>query len=1292
MPPKNRACRKKAKNPEPMDATRAKRIRMSLIFARRKKMGLEPLKRWKKGRKWVPRKVTAALKRHDLKFHWPIRPADIPDDIESDFEDTKTSKLSNRPEASGLLKRSKSEDHLHGGYSQKSQKSQKPQKINSIIEKHLNRFRLLRRQQNYPKLADEIVKIQQAIIVKSHKIYTSDSIIPIIYQEGNEKILEDVANLIEDIVEKVVEITTTNNPADTEATPTQKRPYKRAGTSGKPRKPRNLAPKTVQNGPNSKMSRKRKAPELQMPKKSRTNASSPEVGEKFSYSDFSNAPDAKNPSAPKKSAPGPSTPVPTSSESSNSKNQNLKTKNHLLSNDPAPGSSIPPSEPAPTSPESSNPKVPELQRLPEIKNSATPGSLDIQNLPRSNARYLAPPERSTLQNPAPEAPNPKLPMARKAPIPILKSQNPYPADLTELKVNKTKRVRFTINRQRHRDRLNRRRRNFRHVRYSDYPSTSASGIHEASRIGRSPDEGSEGSMDSGTPEEDLEEAMESDASEEFPEGAMESDEDAWDMEAQAPDSPDSRALNSPLLELENPWRADLIRRENFEVSQFPNPRPSDPPAPPGISLYTLTNHLSEEWVKIAKDVLLEIPIENLIGRRFPEDLEIQVKGLFFYNKIERFFEMNWRAEPRPPKFRIAKNIARCFFFDPHTLIWKFVIDWKTLLKKLSAKEIYLMSCKEDLRGLPAEIFTNFSDSSDGSDFEVLDDGPDQPRIRDLEEILGKNEVQKPVRKNLGRSMSAMDFSELEKYAKKKMEEVKSGVLRHMGNLEKSKINPEHLNFEGLLGPNTSVGDPETKFVIISRTLQLPNAKEELECEESDFQRILDHLEQFSLLKISGDFEENIQKPKRNSVMSEYRKFQIFSKEVLESAKIRIELFRTQKLGKEFQKFKEAHLKIFHVHLALLEHLLQKIRRIFISYFSIFYAETSESLKWIREPMKKIRGSIGTILNAFFNTVPVMRQIEDLEDAMKKHDPEVIERHIAELACIAIERIRFPSSLDPRLQNFPWVNKLKDHEDTIDLLRFTFAETIPNINLELWEQENRSSFERASKLFGNFGCPRKTLYEEVFEQSNEFFKLLEPIVSKKDTDVKMKIYHIHRSFTGILEILRRQIPVQLTRMNQVDATMIYTALISNPKVEFDIYEAARDLNKIYKGLEPIRKWCLPVPPALIGFHAALFEKKIVVAMVREKRIRKVVSVHQYPLPNIRTLKFKGTACIGRIWIHEERFLRIALRTDKDFDGDWLMVEMPQRLLKHQKAFEIVEMDLIRKSFGKLKRELEDVEDN
>ncbi|PIC49060.1 hypothetical protein B9Z55_007795 [Caenorhabditis nigoni] len=1184
MPPKNRACRKKAKNPEPMDATRAKRIRMSLIFARRKKMGLEPLKRWKKGRKWVPRKVTAALKRHDLKFHWPIRPADIPDDIESDFEDTKTSKLSNRPEASGLLKRSKSEDHLHGGYSQKSQKSQKPQKINSIIEKHLNRFRLLRRQQNYPKLADEIVKIQQAIIVKSHKIYTSDSIIPIIYQEGNEKILEDVANLIEDIVEKVVEITTTNNPADTEATPTQKRPYKRAGTSGKPRKPRNLAPKTVQNGPNSKMSRKRKAPELQMPKKSRTNASSPEVGEKFSYSDFSNAPDAKNPSAPKKSAPGPSTPVPTSSESSNSKNQNLKTKNHLLSNDPAPGSSIPPSEPAPTSPESSNPKVPELQRLPEIKNSATPGSLDIQNLPRSNARYLAPPERSTLQNPAPEAPNPKLPMARKAPIPILKSQNPYPADLTELKVNKTKRVRFTINRQRHRDRLNRRRRNFRHVRYSDYPSTSASGIHEASRIGRSPDEGSEGSMDSGTPEEDLEEAMESDASEEFPEGAMESDEDAWDMEAQAPDSPDSRALNSPLLELENPWRADLIRRENFEVSQFPNPRPSDPPAPPGISLYTLTNHLSEEWVKIAKDVLLEIPIENLIGRRFPEDLEIQVKGLFFYNKIERFFEMNWRAEPRPPKFRIAKNIARCFFFDPHTLIWKFVIDWKTLLKKLSAKEIYLMSCKEDLRGLPAEIFTNFSDSSDGSDFEVLDDGPDQPRIRDLEEILGKNEVQKPVRKNLGRSMSAMDFSELEKYAKKKMEEVKSGVLRHMGNL------------------------------------------------------------------------------------------------------------RTQKLGKEFQKFKEAHLKIFHVHLALLEHLLQKIRRIFISYFSIFYAETSESLKWIREPMKKIRGSIGTILNAFFNTVPVMRQIEDLEDAMKKHDPEVIERHIAELACIAIERIRFPSSLDPRLQNFPWVNKLKDHEDTIDLLRFTFAETIPNINLELWEQENRSSFERASKLFGNFGCPRKTLYEEVFEQSNEFFKLLEPIVSKKDTDVKMKIYHIHRSFTGILEILRRQIPVQLTRMNQVDATMIYTALISNPKVEFDIYEAARDLNKIYKGLEPIRKWCLPVPPALIGFHAALFEKKIVVAMVREKRIRKVVSVHQYPLPNIRTLKFKGTACIGRIWIHEERFLRIALRTDKDFDGDWLMVEMPQRLLKHQKAFEIVEMDLIRKSFGKLKRELEDVEDN
>ncbi|CAO4367435.1 unnamed protein product [Caenorhabditis nigoni] len=1227
MASKSRTCRKNTKNPGPTDPTRPKRIRMALVTSRRRKMGLEPLARWRRGGKWVPRKVRAALKRHDLRIPYPIRPADIPDDIESDFEDTRTTQLSNRPDDSRFLKRSQSLDSIFSNQ-QKSRELQKHQKIDGIIKKHLNRFEALQRQ-------------------------------------------ESVANLTEGLVEKVVENLSTNNPADNEATPTQKRQKGRPVAPKKSMNPKHVAPKTAENGPKPKMSRKRKGPELQMPKNSRRNCGSPEIDKRTSDSDFLDSPDAKNLTPPKKPAPESATPAPSSSESSNSEIRDSEIQNLPESNHPAQEPSIPPSEPAPTSPVPPNSEFQntELQKLLGIENPAVPGSSGP-----------TPQERSELQNPASEALNPKLPVATKALIPILKPRNPFPADLYGSGVPKTKRVQFNIRRQRHQDHRNRRRWNFRHVRYSDYPSTSASGIHEASRIGKSESSDEEGPMDSETSEDDLEEAMESDASEESPEGAMESDEDAWDMEVQAPDSPDSKALHSPLLELENPWRSDLIRRQNFEVSQFPNPRSPEPPAPPGISLYTLTNHLSEKWVKIAKDILLEIPIENLIGRRFPEDLEIQVKGLFFYNKIERFFEMNWREEPRPPNFRIVKNIARCFFFDPHTLIWKFVIDWKTLLKKLSAKETYLMSCKEDLRGLPAEIFTNFSDSS-GSDFDEPDDGSVRPRIRDLEEIIGEDKVQKPVLKNLGRSMSAMDLSELEKYATKKMEKVKKEVLKQMGKEEKSKINPEHLNFEGLLGPNTSVGDPETKFEIISRTLQLPNAKEELECEESDFQRILDHLEQFSLLKISGDFEENIQKPKRNSVMSEYRKFQIFSKEVLESAKIRIELFRTQKLGKEFQKFKETHLKIFHVHLALLEHLLQKIRRILFSYFSIFYAETSESLKWIREPMKKIRGSIGTILNAFFNTVPVMRQIEDLEDVRRKHDPEVIEKHIAELACIAIERIRFPSPLDPRLQKFPWVNLLKDHEDTIDLLRISFAETIPNYNLESWEQENRLTFERASKLFQNFGCPRKTLYEEFFSQSDGFFKLLEPLMAGQEIDRKMKIYHLHRSFSGILEILRKQVPVQLTRVNQVDATMIYTALISNPRVEFDLYDAARDLDKIYKGLEPIRKWCLPVPPALIGFHAALFEKKVVVAMVREKRIRKVIPVHQYPLPDIRTLKFKGTECIGRIWIHEERFLRIALRTDKDSDGDWLMVEMPQRLLEHQKAFKIVDMDLIRKSFGK-----------
>ncbi|ULU08469.1 hypothetical protein L3Y34_019575 [Caenorhabditis briggsae] len=645
-----------------------------------------------------------------------------------------TTKLSNRPDDSGRLKRSKSEDQLHGG---NSQKFQKRQKINSIIEKHLNRFKLLQRQQNYPKLAVEVEKIQQAIIFRNHNIYTSASNIPMIFQEGDEKILEDVANLVERLVEKVVENT--------------------------------------------------------------------KIGlnfQKFKFPAFSKLPTAQ------------------------------------LALKPRP------------------------QRKDEKEDQKNQGNQKLwrQNLPK---------------------------MVRKAPrvkYLIPKLQNLYPADPEGSEVYKTKRVRFTVSRQRHLDRLNRRRRNFRHVKYFEYPSTSASGFHEASRLGRSESSAEEGSMDSDAPEEDSVDTTDSEDSPEDPEEAMESD--ASEEDACSSD--------------------------------------------PQISLYTLTNHLSEQWVKHAKDVFLEIPIENLIGQRVPEDLEIQIKGLIFYNKIDRFFEMNWRE------------------------------------------------------------------------------------------------------------------------------------------------------------------------------------------------------------------------------------------------------------------------------------------------------------------------------------------------------------------------IRFPSPLDPRLLKFPWVHKREDHEDTIDLLRITFSETIPNYNLEFWEQENQCSFDRASKLFQNFGCPRKTLYEEFFEQSDEFFKLLEPIVS--DLDRKMKIYHHHRSFSGILEILKRRIPVELTRVNQVDATMIYTAQISNPEVKFDVFKAARDLNKVYIDLEPIRKRCLPVSPALIGFHAVLFEKKVVVAMVREKRITVDAPLNQHPLPDIRTIEFHGTKCIGRIWIHEDKFLRIGLRTKKDSDGDWLMVEMDLERLKHQKAFEIVKTDLIRKSFGKLKRELEDVGGN
>ncbi|ULT80849.1 hypothetical protein L3Y34_011019 [Caenorhabditis briggsae] len=521
------------------------------------------------------------------------------------------------------------------------------------------------------------------------------------------------------------------------------------------------------------------------------------------------------------------------------------------------------------------------------------------------------------------------------------------------------------------------------------------------------------------------------------------------------------------------------------------------------------------------------------------------------------------------------------------------------------------------------------------------------------------------RPGLTATQSLIDLTDLENHAKMKMEKAKQTMIEEL-NIEKDvRLDSETMDtrlFEGI--HNISEAN---NFRLLLELFTLGPAAEEPTAKycKTRYIKIQEHLKQHSLMRVYGQDKENVPRFEEDkkfqggqpisALMHEYYAFMQYIKRTMRAAKNHVAANRRLRFNDaQFEYFHMIYQKVFNLNLHLFEHLLHQISKHTFTPYALHHAEHKGDLTKIRTVLARMKIDLPTVMNSFFNIEPMKRQIHELRQLSEFCQKSEMDCHIATLGRYAIERIRVPQSAEKVFDDYPWINQ-SVHKDTIDLLRFDSGETVPDgfdsrtFNEQLMKNFYNpiDVFEQSTTLRPKGESAELNLYNAFYTQCDGFFAKFERMMPHGAMDPKMKTYHQHQAFIRLYEIAKGNRIVDrtdVTRMNDTDVIMLYTAFVSNPDVETDAGADLDCLNQLYMQLSKQKAVPCPINPSLIGTTFVVFDHHLVVSMVRE------------PFVFLADLHFKFTPMRSRGRIIEAVSGSCVINLLMDSNSDKIRIEM------------------------------------
>ncbi|PIC16605.1 hypothetical protein B9Z55_023156 [Caenorhabditis nigoni] len=569
------------------------------------------------------------------------------------------------------------------------------------------------------------------------------------------------------------------------------------------------------------------------------------------------------------------------------------------------------------------------------------------------------------------------------------------------------------------------------------------------------------------------------------------------------------------------------------------------------------------------------------------------------------------------------------------------------------------------------------------------------------------------RPGLTATQSLIDLTDLEIHAKWKMENAKKTMIEDFKIAEEVRLDSETMDtrlFEGIHNLNEA---NNFRLLLELFTSGLSDEEPTTKTCHRNYIKIQEQLKEHSLMRVYGQDKENVPRFDEDkkfqggqpisALMNEYYAFMQYIKRTMRAAKNHVAANRRLRFNEaQFEYFHMIYQKVFNLNLHLFEHLLHQISKHTFTPYALHHAEHKGDLSKIQATLSRIKSGLQTVMNSFFNPEPMKRQIHELRQLSEFCQKAEMDCHIATLGRYAIERIRVPQSVGKVFDDYPWVNQ-SVHKDTIDLLRFDSGETVPDgFDSRTFNRQLMKNFynpidviEQSTTLLPKGESAELNLYNAFYAQCDAFFAKFERMMPRGGAmDPKMKTYHQHQAFIRLYKIAKGNRIVDrtdVTRMNDTDVIMLYTAFVSNPDVETDAGADLDCLNQLYMQLSKQKAVPCPINPSLIGTTFVVFDHHLVVSMVREPFIF-LADLHFKFTPmrsRGRIVEAVSGSCVVNLLMDSNSDkVRIEMRPKSvTCKGDRLCFELDHETLANAGSIEGVMQMVVTKHFNKLQEQFE-----